>query len=191
MGVMANDKVNLVAMFMLSVVATLLINYPSVDQQCQRVDAHAKAVLMVANTLLTAGVPTGIMSESSIFTAVAKAAVGFIPSDMAHHTLVVLGVLSMPSSLLFDLDLFYFGILPVVAETSKMLGVAPVYVVQATVLDQMTTGFSVNPLTPATFLAVGLCGIELADRQRFSIPSLFSASLLITAVAVVLGVLPW
>jgi CitMHS family citrate-Mg2+:H+ or citrate-Ca2+:H+ symporter len=38
---------------------------------------------------------------------------------------------------------------------------------------------------------VGLCGIDLADHQKFSIPFLFGASLLMTAVAVVLGVLPW
>ena len=55
----------------------------------------------------------------------------------------------------------------------------------------MTTGFPVSPLTPATFLVVGLCGIELADHQKFSIPFLFGASLLMTVVAVVLGVLPW
>ena len=31
-----------------------------------------------------------------------------------------------------------------------------------------TTGFPVSPLTPATFLLVGLCKIELADHQRFT-----------------------
>ncbi len=176
---------------MLGVVAALLINYPNVDQQRQRVDAHAKAALMMASILLAAGVFTGIMSKSGMLTAMAKTAVDFIPPGMAHHIPVVLGVLSMPLSLLFDPDSFYFGVLPVVAEASKMLGVAPVHVAQAAVLGQMTTGFPVSPLTPATFLVVGLCGIELADHQKFSIPFLFGASLLMTAVAVVLGVLPW
>jgi len=146
---------------------------------------------MMASILLAAGVFTGIMSKSGMLTAMAKTAVDFIPPGMAHHIPVVLGVLSMPLSLLFDPDSFYFGVLPVVAEASKMLGVAPVHVAQAAVLGQMTTGFPVSPLTPATFLVVGLCGIELADHQKFSIPFLFGASLLMTAVAVVLGVLPW
>ena len=191
MGVMVSGKVDPVVMFMLGVVAALLINYPNVDQQRQRVDAHAKAALMMASILLAAGVFTGIMSKSGMLTAMAKTAVDFIPPGMAHHIPVVLGVLSMPLSLLFDPDSFYFGVLPVVAEASKMLGVAPVHVAQAAVLGQMTTGFPVSPLTPATFLVVGLCGIELADHQKFSIPFLFGASLLMTAVAVVLGVLPW
>jgi hypothetical protein len=65
-----------------------------------------------------------------------------------------------------------------------------VQMAQAALLGQMTTGFPVSPLTPATFLVVGLCGIELADHQRFSIPFLFGASVVITVACVVLGVFP-
>ena len=61
---------------------------------------------------------------------------------------------------------------------------------QAALLGQMTTGFPVSPLTPATFLVVGLAGIELGAHQRFSIPCLFGASVLMTIAAVVFGVLP-
>ncbi len=52
-----------------------------------------------------------------------------------------------------------------------------------------TTGFPVSPLTPATFLLVGLCKIELADHQRFTIPFLFAASVLMTLTALLLGVI--
>ncbi|HZZ21300.1 MAG TPA: hypothetical protein VFE60_01355 [Roseiarcus sp.] len=61
---------------------------------------------------------------------------------------------------------------------------------QAALLDQMTTGFPVSPLTPATFLVVGPCGIELGDHQRFTIPFLFGASIVMTITCVVLGVFP-
>ena len=54
----------------------------------------------------------------------------------------------------------------------------------------MTTGFPVSPLTPATFLLVGLCRLELADHQRFTAPWLFAASLLMVAAAVLFGVFP-
>ena len=57
-------------------------------------------------------------------------------------------------------------------------------------LGQITTGFSVSPLTPATFLIVGLCGIELADRQRFMISFLFGASIVMAISCVALGVFP-
>jgi CitMHS family citrate-Mg2+:H+ or citrate-Ca2+:H+ symporter len=63
-----------------------------------------------------------------------------------------------------------------------------VLLLQAALLGQMTTGFPVSPLTPATFLVVGLTGIDLADHQKFSIPILFGASLVMTIACVILGI---
>jgi CitMHS family citrate-Mg2+:H+ or citrate-Ca2+:H+ symporter len=54
----------------------------------------------------------------------------------------------------------------------------------------MTTGFPVSPLTPATFLIVGLARVELGDHQRFTIPYLFVASVLMTLASVVFGLFP-
>jgi citrate-Mg2+:H+ or citrate-Ca2+:H+ symporter, CitMHS family len=48
----------------------------------------------------------------------------------------------------------------------------------------------VSPLTPATFLVVGLTGIDLGDHQRFTGPYLFAASILMTLACVALGVFP-
>jgi CitMHS family citrate-Mg2+:H+ or citrate-Ca2+:H+ symporter len=100
---------------------------------------------------------------------------------------VVLGFTSMPLSMLFDPDSFYFGVLPVIAQVAGHHGIPPVQVAQAALLGQMTTGFPVSPLTPATFLVAGLAGVELGAHQRFSIPWLFGASVMMTLAAVVFG----
>jgi CitMHS family citrate-Mg2+:H+ or citrate-Ca2+:H+ symporter len=190
MGVLVSGWVEPAVAFMLGTVLALLINFPSVDAQRARIDAHAKTIMMMAGVLLAAGAFTGIMTGSGMLRAMANVAAGFMSRDGAAHMPFILGLFAMPLSLLFDPDSFYFGVLPVIADAGSMHGVPPVQMAQAALLGQMTTGFPVSPLTPATFLVVGLCGIDLAEHQKFSIPLLWSASILMTFAAVAFGVIP-
>jgi CitMHS family citrate-Mg2+:H+ or citrate-Ca2+:H+ symporter len=130
------------------------------------------------------------MKESGMLEAMTRAAVHVVPAQVAPHLPFLLGMVSMPLSLLFDPDSFYFGVLPVLAGIAGKVGIPGVRMAQAAVLGQMTTGFPVSPLTPATFLIIGLAGIELRDHQKFSFPFLLTASLLMTLSCVALRVFP-
>lgn len=187
---MVGFRLDPVVVFMAGLVLALWINYPNLKMQAERIDSHARAALLMAAILFAAGAFTGIMKESGMLNAMTKEATHVVPARIAPHLPLVLGLVSMPLSLMFDPDSFYFGVLPVLADVASGFGIPGVRMGQAAVLGQMTTGFPVSPLTPATFLIVGLAGVELRDHQKFSFPFLFAASVLMTLACVVLRVFP-
>jgi CitMHS family citrate-Mg2+:H+ or citrate-Ca2+:H+ symporter len=176
--------------FMVAAAIALVVNYPSLKDQGDRIDAHAPAALMLASVLFAAGAFTSIMTGTGMLTAMASSGANLVPESIAGHLPVLLGVFSVPLSLIFDPDSFYFGVLPVVAGVAAQVGVPPVDIAQGALLGQMTTGFPISPLTPATFLLTGLAGVSLADHQRFSLFYLWLTAIVMTIAAVVSGVFP-
>jgi len=184
------SKIEPALVFMTGFVVALVLNYPRAVDQQKRIEAHARAAMLMAGVLFAAGAFTGVMTGGGFIKAVAQAAVAHIPSGAGAHIPAGLAVVAMPLSLLFDPDSFYFGVLPVIAEAAKPFGIAPIQVAQAALLGQMTTGFPISPLTPATFLVAGLSGIDLGAHQKFTFPWLFAASLVMTAAAILFGLFP-
>lgn len=176
--------------FLFATLLALLINFPGIEQQRQRIDAHAKPALMMVTILFAAGCFTGILRGSGMLDAMAQGGSQLLPGALTEQLPLLVALVSMPLSLLFDPDSFYFGIMPVLAGIAGEAGLPPASVAHGALLGQMTTGFPVSPLTPATFLLVGLAGVNLAEHQRFAMPLLFALSLFMTLVCVLTGVLP-
>lgn len=173
--------------FMISFVLAMVINYPDVSMQKARVDAHAKSAILMASVLFAAGAFTGIMKGSGMITAMSESLVAIIPDTVAKYFAVITGIISMPASLLFDPDSFYFGVLPVLSSTAKGFGIDGVSIARAAILGQMTTGFPVSPLTPSTFLLVGLAGVDFGEHQKKTIPYAFIVTIVMLVVSIALG----
>ncbi|MEU1273867.1 citrate:proton symporter [Streptomyces sp. NPDC005799] len=174
-------------LFVLGFAIAVLSNHPTWEQQQALLDKHAKSVVLVTTMIFAAGVLTGILSGTKMLDEMAEALVSVVPDSFGSHLPVAVAVTGMPLSLLFTPDAYYFGVLPVLAETAHGFGTDPAEVARAAVLGQMTTGFPLSPLTASTFILVGMSGVSLGEHQRFIFRWAFATTLVMTVGALVTG----
>lgn len=173
--------------FMIACCIALIVNYPKVSEQRERIDAHAKEALLMASMLFAAGAFIGIMEGSGMLKAMASALASIIPTAIGPFLPILVGVLSVPLSLVFDPDSYYFGVMPVIAQAAGAMGVDPLLIGRASIVGQMTVGFPISPLTGSTFLLIGLAGVDLGEHQKKTIGWAFCVSIVMLVVAVLVG----
>ncbi|AOS64625.1 CitMHS family transporter [Actinoalloteichus hymeniacidonis] len=176
--------------FLIAAIIALLVNYPGMKPQTARLNAHANGAMLMASTLLAAGVLLGVLEGSGMITAMAESAASIIPPAIAPALPLMVALLGVPLSLLFGPDAFYFGVLPVLVGVGAEFGVGALELAQASVIGQETVGFPISPLTGSFYLLVGLAKVDIGQHIRHSIGWLWLASAGMTAVAVVTGVVP-
>ncbi|QUX94814.1 citrate transporter [Marinomonas sp. CT5] len=186
---LVTKAVPLPAVFVIALPIALLVNYPNVKLQQARINAHGHAAILMISIIFAAGVFTGILKGSGMIKALATSLVSIVPESLGAHFPLLTAITSMPASLIFDPDSYYFGVLPVLSHAAEALGASGIEVARGALLGQMTTGFPVSPLTASTFLLVGLAGVDLADHQKKTIPLAFLVTLVMTLVAVITGAL--
>ncbi|SIO91073.1 CitMHS family transporter [Nocardiopsis sp. JB363] len=176
--------------FMLALVVALVLNYPGMKEQTARIDAHAKGAILMASTLLAAGVFLGVMEESGMIDAMAQAMTGAMPTFLGPGLPLLIGVLAVPMSLLFGPDAYYFAVMPVLTAVGAEFGVEPSHVAQASITGQETVGFPISPMTGSFYLLVGLSGVSIGSHIRFLLPWAWLVSLVVFGAAVATGVIP-
>ncbi len=173
--------------FMIALVIAMVVNYPDLKLQSKIINSHAEAALMMASILFAAGSFIGIMRGSGMLDAMATGLVNLIPQSLGSKIPLIIGLIAMPASLLFDPDSYYFGVMPVLASAVQKIGLNPALVARASIAGQMTIGFPLSPLTPATFLLIGLGDIDLGEHQKRTFPWAYAVSLVIILAAVITG----
>jgi len=173
--------------FMVAFAIALIVNYPNPKEQQERITDQATGVITVVSIIFAAGIFTGVLSGTGMIEAMAQALVSFIPESTGSFMALIVALTSMPLSLVFTPDAYYFGVLPVLSETASAYGIAPAEIGRAAILGQMTTGFPLSPLTASTFLLIGLAGVELGDHQRFIFKWAFGTTIVMTIVALITG----
>lgn len=176
--------------FIIGAVLALIINYPGMDQQTERINAHAPGAVLMASTLLAAGVLLGVLDQSGMVEAMAQSGASLIPEAGAPALPLIAGILGVPLSLLFGPDAYYFGVMPVLMGVGAEFGVDGTHVAQASILGQETVGFPISPMTGAFFLLVGLAKVDIGRHIRHAFGWMWLVSIAMVLVAFGTGVIP-
>ncbi|MBS0293676.1 MAG: citrate transporter [Proteobacteria bacterium] len=188
MVVLVMDVFPLQALFMVASAIALIINYPQVQQQKARLEAHAANIVPVVSLIFAAGIFVGILSGTKMVDAIANSVIAMVPDWMGPYMAVVTAVLSIPFTFFISNDAFYFGILPILAKTAAVYGIGPVDIARASLVGQQV--HLLSPLVASTYLLVGLADVEFGDHQRFTLLWALSAAFVMLAAMLVLGVIP-
>jgi citrate-Mg2+:H+ or citrate-Ca2+:H+ symporter, CitMHS family len=176
-------------LFMVAFAIALIVNFPQFSAQRERVAAHAKNVIAVVSLIFAAGIFTGILSGTGMLDAMAKSMLEIVPASLGPYLAPITALASLPFTFFVSNDAFYFGVIPIVAETASGFGIAPVEIARASLIGQPVHFLS--PLVPSTYLLVGLAGVEFGDHQRFTLKWAVLVCLLMLVTSILCAVFPF
>ena len=175
-------------LFMIFFAIALMINYPGLEEQKERLASHAPNVLPVVSLIFAAGIFVGILQGTNMVDAIATSVIAAVPAWMGPYLAIVTGLLSIPFTFFISNDAFYFGVVPILAKAAAVYGISAAEIGRASLIGQPV--HLLSPLVASTYLLVGMAKIEFGDHQRYTLVWSITASLVMLAAAVVVGVIP-
>ncbi|KAB1658836.1 CitMHS family transporter [Pseudoclavibacter sp. CFCC 11306] len=183
------DVLPLYYVFMLGTALALIVNFPKPSAQFEQLVAHASSVLSVVSMVMAAAVLIGVLDGTGMVDAMSNWLVSIIPSSLGPYLAVITGVLSIPMTFFISNDAFYYGMLPVLAQSAQQFGIEPVEMARASIIGQP---FHLqSPLVPAILLLVTLAKVDLGDHHKKVLWRAAAVSIVMLVVGVLVGVIPF
>lgn len=174
-------------LFVVGFGVALLVNFPNSEAQDQAMNRHAKEALSMGGILIVVGVFLGVLNGTGMLDAMGGALIGLVSSGAAGWVHIAFGAIAVPLGMVFGPDAMFFGLLPLLVEVGGSAGVPAADVARALLIGE-NTGFSISPVVPSVYLAVGLAGVKLGDHIRFAFPWAWGIGLTLLAFGLAIGV---
>ncbi|MEH7275915.1 CitMHS family transporter [Neobacillus vireti] len=173
--------------FIVGTALALLINYPALQNQRERMAAHAPNALAVVAVVLAAGIFSGIFKGTPISESMAQSLVSIIPDGLGAYMALFTAIVSGPALFLIGADGFYFGILPILAETASNYGIGSLKIGTASLYG---TPFGImGPLVASVYLLINITGINLGDLHKHAAKWSLGIMLIYIIVGVFTGII--
>jgi citrate-Mg2+:H+ or citrate-Ca2+:H+ symporter, CitMHS family len=174
-------------LFMIAFAIAIIINYPNLKDQKERIQHHAGNVLAVVSLVFAAGAFTGILSGTGMVDAMANSLVTIIPDSLGPFLPIITAIISMPFTFFMSNDAFYFGMLPIIAEAASVYGIDPSEIARASLIGQPV--HLLSPLVASTYLLVGMSKVDFGEFQRYTLLWAVGTCLAMLVVAILIGVI--
>jgi CitMHS family citrate-Mg2+:H+ or citrate-Ca2+:H+ symporter len=175
-------------LFMCAFCAAMIVNYPRLENQKERIAALAPNVLAVVSLIFAAGIFTGILSGTGMIDAMSQGLLAAIPESLGPYMAPITALVSLPMTFFVSNDAFYFGMLPLLAESGAHYGIAPISIACASLTGQPL--HLLSPLVPSTYLLVNLSGLEFSEHQRFTLKWAIATCLVVILGSMAAGAFP-
>ncbi|MGY2401094.1 CitMHS family transporter [Pseudomonas sp. SDO5271_S396] len=172
-------------LFMIAFGLACLVNFPSLKQQKEVIARHAENVMAVSLLIFAAGIFVGIMSGTGMVKAISDNLIEILPQQSGPYLSVITALLSMPFTYVLSNDAFYFGVLPIWAQTAAHYGIDGQEMAIASLIGQPV--HLLSPLVASTYLLCGLLDIDYGDNQRVSLKWTVGTVLVMLVVAIAIG----
>lgn len=176
--------------FLIGIAIALPLNYGKDGDRAQeaRIKAHAGNVVPMIITIIGAGIFLGVLQDGGIIEAMAAGIVSLIPAQLGQFLHVIMGILAIPMSLVFEADTMNYGILPVVAQIGSSYGISQTASTLAIAIGH-NTGIGLCMTSASVYFALGLFELDYATALKYSFFKTLAFGALLVLFGTVVGVL--
>ena len=172
-------------LFIVGFVIALSVNHPNLAEQKSVIKENASHAVPVVMLVLGAGIFTGILSETKMVDSMASDLLRIIPDSFGPFFTIIVGLISLPLSFLMSNDAFFFGALPVLAQSASEYGIHPIEIARAGVIGQPL--HSMGPTSAPLWVLLELVRRDLGQFQRYALIPVTILSIMFIVFALITG----
>lgn len=175
-------------LFIIGTALGLIINYPDLKDQRARIEANLPDAGQVAMVVIAAGIFMGILAGTGMNNAIANSLTTIIPASMGRYWGVIVALLSAPGTFFLSNDAFYYGVLPVLAESGMQYGFTPLQLGFASLMGQAF--HLLSPLVPFIYVLLRMTEVDMGQWQRKSALLAIGIFIIYIIVGIIFGLMP-
>jgi CitMHS family citrate-Mg2+:H+ or citrate-Ca2+:H+ symporter len=173
--------------FIIGSAIVLFVNYGKEGEKGQtaRIKAHAGNILPMIFTIICAGIFLGILTGTEMIDAMSQSIVSIVPSFLGRFLHIIMGILAIPLSIVFEADTLNYGILPVLVNVGSQYGISAAKAGLALTIGH-NLGITMCMTNATVYFGLALYGLQYGEALRYSfLRRLLFGSLMIIFAAII------